>query len=113
MSTNTAQFIDDLDAGVFAEKLGKILSDVAAGVIDHDKVGNITIQLDMKRIGTSYQVAISHKLKSTKPTRKGKLTEEETTQTPMHVGKHGALSLFPENQFQMFNKTGQPQGEAK
>lgn len=107
MSTDVSEMFDDLDGGVFAEKLSKALSDVAAGVIDHDKAGKVTITLDMKRIGSSYQVAVNHKLAYTRPTAKGKVSEENTTQTPMHVGKGGALTLFPEGQGQMFTKKGE------
>lgn len=96
--TDAPQFVADLDAGVFAEKLGRALSDVAAGVIDNSKAGKVTITLDIKRIGESHQVAIAHKLAYTKPTRRGKSSEEDTTETPMHVGRGGSLSLFPQDQ---------------
>lgn len=107
MQTDVTELLNDLDAGVFAEKLGKALSEVAAAVIDHDKKGTVTIQLDMKRIGNSYQVAIAHKLAFTRPTSKGKVSEENSTETPMHVGKGGRLTLFHESQKQMFTKTGE------
>lgn len=107
MQTDVQQFIDELDAGNFQDKLGKILSAVAAGVIDHDRAGKVTITLDMRRIGTSHQVAINHKLQYTKPTMRGKASEEESTQTPMYVGKGGSMTLFPPNQKQMFDKKGQ------
>lgn len=37
MRTNVDDFISELDGGVFAQKLGQALSDVAAGTIDHGK----------------------------------------------------------------------------
>lgn len=106
--TNATQFIEDLDAGVFAEKLSTVLSDVAAGVIDHAKPGKVQITLEFNRIGNSYQVAIAHKLTYTKPTARGKITEENSTETPMHVGSGGVVTFFPENQAQMFDKKGEP-----
>ncbi|MGH1371159.1 MAG: hypothetical protein ACRBBW_03930 [Cellvibrionaceae bacterium] len=114
MQTNIQEFFDDLDGGVFGEKLAHILSDVAGAVIDHNKQGEVNIKLQLKRIGNSYQVGINHKLTYVKPTAKGKASEENTTETPMHVGKGGRLTLFPENQGSMFDKTGNvttPQGE--
>lgn len=111
MTTNISEFFDDIDGGVFAEKLSRALSDVAAGVIDHNKPGELTIKLKMKRIGSSYQLGINHKLSYVKPTAKGKVTEENTTETPMHVGSGGKLSLFPENQGQLFGKKGELQKE--
>ena len=106
MTTDVQELMADLDAGVFSEKLGKALSDVAAAVIDHNKSGQVTITLNLKRIGSSYQVAIGHKLAFTRPTARGKVSEENATETPMHVGEGGKLTLFPEGQGQMFTKTG-------
>jgi len=106
MTTDVTEFFSDLDGGAFEQKLARALSDVAGSVIDHDKEGAINITLKLKRIGSSYQVAVRHKLTFTRPTSKGKVSEENTTETPMHVGTGGRLTLFPENQEQMFTKTG-------
>jgi len=106
MSTKVEEFFADLDGGVFEQKLSAILSDVAGAVIDHGKVGQVTIQLNLKQIGSSYQIAIDHTLKYKRPTSKGSISEDNQTTTPMHVGTKGALSFFPENQGEMFNKTG-------
>lgn len=105
--TNVTTFIDDLDGGTFATKLGAILSDVGASVVDQHRVGEITLKLTVKPIGNSHQVAISHKLAYSRPTLRGKVSEEETTETPMYVGRGGAITLFPEGQGQMFTKQGQ------
>lgn len=107
MSTKVTQFIVDLDGGVFEEKLAAVLSDVAAGVIDHGKVGEVDIKLKMKQIGSSHQVAIEHTLKYKRPTSRGTIAEDNTTSTPMHVGSRGALSFFPENQGQLLGKQGE------
>ncbi len=106
MSTDVNEFFTDLDAGVFEKKLSRALSDVAAGVIDHEKVGEVVIKLKLKPIG-SYQIEVSQALTYTTPKRRGKLIESDETKTPMHVGKGGRLSFFPENQTQMFTKTGE------
>lgn len=103
-ATNTSEFINDLDGGVFEQKLGHVLSEVAAGVIDHNVQGKVVITLDLKRIGKSYQVEIKHKLSYKKPTSKGDISENNTTITPMYVGDGGKLSLFPEGQEQLFTK---------
>jgi len=106
MSTNVNEFIGELDAGVFEEKLSRAISDVAAGIVTQGKPGKVTVTLDMKQIGTSHQVAIDSKLVYVKPTAKGKVSEENTTQTPMYVGIGGKVTLFPEDQTQMFDKRG-------
>lgn len=108
MSTNIESVIADLDGGVLAEKLSHAISKVAAGVIDYDKSGSVTLSLKLKRLGSSYQVNIEHSLVYQAPTAKGHSSEKNTTSTPMHVGKGGRVSLFPENQTQMFDKQGNP-----
>lgn len=107
MSTNVEKFFSELDGGVFVEQLGAILSASAAGVVDHDRTGEVTIKLGLRKIGNGHQVAVNHTLKYSHPTKRGKIGEEQTTSTPMHVGKNGALSFFPENQGTMFDKRGQ------
>ena len=109
MSTNVQSFISDLDAGIFEEKLSRILSDVAGAVIDNKGAGKVTLQFDITQIGDTYQVAIKHKLAYTRPTMHGKASEEDIKVTPMHVGTNGALSFFPEDQTQMFDKRGKVQ----
>lgn len=97
-ATNVAELLGDLDAGVFAEKIGRALSAVALGVVQNGKAGKVNITLDVKQIATSRQVDVSHKLTFVEPTAKGKRSEENTTSTPLYVGKNGKLTLFPENQ---------------
>lgn len=111
--TDVIQFISDLDGGVVEQKIARMLSDVAAGVIDHSRSGSITIKLDLSRIGNSHQVEIKHKLTFNKPTAKGDITETNTTSTPMHVGVGGRLTLFPETQVpkgqqHIFDGKGEP-----
>lgn len=104
--TNVNQLLDDLDAGIFSQKLGKALSMVAAGVTDHGKEGKVTVTFTFKQIGDSSQVACAHKLNFIQPTSKGKVSEEQTTETPLFVNSGGELTLFPKKQDQMFDKHG-------
>lgn len=97
-TTAFSEMLPDLDAGVFEEKINRALADVALGVVTTGKTGKVTIELDLKQIASSNQVNVSHRLKYTRPTANGKLAEENTTATPMHVGVNGKLSLFPETQ---------------
>lgn len=100
------KFVGELDAGVFKQKLDRALSDVAMSCIATGKSGKVTITLDLKQIGNTHQVTVSHKLVYSKPTANGKMAEENETKTPMHVGSGGALSMFPEHQHQIFDKNG-------
>lgn len=97
-TTDVNALLDDLDAGVFREKIARALSDVAHGVVEYSKAGKVVITLELKQIADSRQVDMSHKLTYVAPTAKGKRSEENTTQTPLYVGRGGKLTLFPENQ---------------
>lgn len=96
--TDIGQFIADLDGGVFDQKVSKMLSDVAAAVIDQNKVGQVVIKLDLKRFEDTFQVVVSHDLSYKMPTRYGTKSENDKKATPMHVGVGGHMSLFPESQ---------------
>jgi hypothetical protein len=105
-STDITTLLGDLDAGVFAQRLGAALNDTALGVCHTGKKGRVTITLDLSRTGDSSQVLCTHQIKYARPTDKGKATEEHTTSTPLHVLKGGLLSLFPEKQDDMFRPAG-------
>jgi len=96
--TDAAQFLQDLDGGVFAEKISRILSDVAAGVMDNGRAGSVTISFDMKRFENTYQVVVAHKVSYKKPTLHGDISENNRTSTPMHVNTGGEMTLFPKSQ---------------
>ncbi|MFW6369092.1 MAG: hypothetical protein ACOC0J_00740 [Myxococcota bacterium] len=94
----TTQVLPDLDGGVFAEKISRAVQETAHGVAlhgDSKKRGKVIIELDLSRIGESTQIAVAHKLKYTKPTRRGKSHEEDTTETPLYVHQDGAVSIMP------------------
>lgn len=100
--TKPAEFIGELDAGVFESKLASALSTVALGVINNEKKqGKVTVTFTLSRIAESSQVNVAHKLDYSKPTRTGKESEETTTSTPMYVGRGGRMSISPDNQLDM------------
>jgi len=103
MKTDAATVLNDLNAGAFSQKVTAALAEVALGTILHGKVGKVAISLEFKQIENSDQVAITHKLTYSKPTEKGKVTEENTTSTPMFVGKGGLLSIMPDTQESLFS----------
>jgi len=105
-ATDVGEFITDLDGGVFDTKLSTALSQVAAAVVDHDKVGEVTVSFSFKKIPGTSQVHCAHKLKFNKPTMDGKAGEEESRTTPLHVGKFGRLTLAPENQLAFIDRDG-------
>ena len=106
MATKVDQFIADLNGGVLEEQLSAILSEVASAVVDHGRKGEVTLKLDIKKLGEGHQVQIEHTLKYKRPTMRGSRSEDSASTTPMHVGSKGALTFFPENQTTMFDKKG-------
>ena len=98
--------LEDLDGGVFSQKITASLKEVALGVAAHGKVGKVTVDFSFKRIGESMQVECLHSIKSVRPKAKGRVIEEDATSTPLHVNGQGALSLFPHAQGKLFNDDG-------
>lgn len=99
--TNFAEMIGDLNAGVFEQQVNQAISDVALGVVTQGKAGEVAVKLSLKQIGEGNQVSITHKLSYVKPTMRGKISEEASADTPMHVGTGGVVSLFPNAQTRM------------
>ena len=102
ITTRIDEMLHDLDAGVFAEKIGAAISQTALNTCVHGKPGRVTITFDMKRIGESSQVELKHTLTYKHPTANGEITEKDGTTTPLHVGPGGVLSLMPHEQGRLF-----------
>ncbi|MER1692083.1 hypothetical protein [Proteus mirabilis] len=114
--TNVPDFLSELDAGVFENKVSVALNDAALGVLNNGGKGKVIIELDIERLSNSMEekrVEITHKLKFTAPTLRGKRIEEDATKTPMYVGKGGKLTIMQEDQGQLFSLQGQPDGKLK
>ena len=107
-ATDVAEFITDLDGGQFDRMLSIALSQVAAGTCDNDGKGEVSVKFSFTKVPGAAQVICSHALKFTRPTADGKASEEVTRKTALHVGKFGRLTLAPENQMAMFDRTGAP-----
>ena len=102
---NFTSTLEDLDAGVFLDKVSRAVRETSMAVAqngDNKKKGKVTIELSISRIGDSRQVNIDHKLVFHRPTSRGKAYEENTTSTAMYVGKDGGLSIVPQSQTHLF-----------
>lgn len=101
MKTDVNEFVTDLECGTFEQKLGSVLSDVAAACSDYDKKGEVTIKLKFRKISNA-QINITHELQYNRPTGKGTLRENTSSNTVFHVGKGGKMTLLPDTQTDFF-----------
>ncbi|MBE0148281.1 hypothetical protein FOT80_02590 [Serratia fonticola] len=114
--TNVPDFLGELDAGVFLNKISAALNATALGVLNNGGKGKVVLEFDLDRLSNSVEekrVSIKHKLKFVTPTPRGKVSEEDTTETPMYVGKGGKLTILQEDQGQLFTVAGHPDGKLK
>ena len=105
--SDIAEFLGELDAGVYEQKLHRTISETALATMAHNKCGEITLKFKVTPINQS-QVKIVHSIVSSAPTMHGSKSEKNSTSTHMYVGEKGKMSIFPENQADMFNKKGSP-----
>lgn len=88
--------LDVMNANVTKQRIEAALKDVAIGVANTEKVGKVTVTFDIKpQKGTNGQVNIDAKVSFSKPTDKGKRSEEITDSTPMFISREG-LSALPD-----------------
>ena len=86
--TVVPDFLGELDAGVFMNKIAAALNTTALGVLNNGTKGKVVLTFDIERMGNSVEekrVKIKHKLNYVTPTPRGKASEEDTTETPMWV----------------------------
>lgn len=95
--TEVHEFIDELGAGALKEKIANALSEVALSTVLHADAkakGKLSLDFTFHKMGDS-QIIIQHKIATDRPTRRGRTTEHDTTETAMYVGKGGVLSVSP------------------
>lgn len=105
--TNPLHQLEMLDAGIFAKKTAQAITATALSTVAQDgnaKTGVVTITLEFKRIQDSDQVHIKHTLKYSKPTKRGKQAEEDTTHSVAHVATTGELSINAYDQRDLFEQ---------
>lgn len=112
--TDVPVFLGDLDGGVFINKIAAALNEVSLGVLNNGQKGKVAITFTVDRLSNSLEekrVVIKHQLAYSKPTPRGKTSEEDTTETPMYVGRGGKLAILQEDQGQLFTLQGQTDGK--
>lgn len=102
---NIQQLLGELGGGEFEQKVDASLGEVAAAVVIHEKVGQVQITLDMKPIKNSGQVMMTYTVKYKMPTQNGSMVEDNASSCPMHVGQGGSITIFPDNQKDLFTES--------
>ncbi|HBQ7263246.1 TPA: hypothetical protein L8Q31_004519 [Klebsiella pneumoniae] len=114
--TNVPDFLGELDAGVFINKIAGALNTAALGVLNNGSKGKVVLTFDIDRMGNSIEekrVMIKHKLQYITPTQRGKVSEEDTTETPMFVNRGGKLTILQEDQGNLFTLGGDPDAKLR
>ncbi|HCI6869693.1 TPA: hypothetical protein NPP97_002016 [Klebsiella variicola subsp. variicola] len=114
--TNVPDFLGELDAGVFINKIAGALNTAALGVLNNGSKGKVVLTFDIDRMGNSIEekrVMIKHKLQYITPTPRGKVSEEDTTETPMFVNRGGKLTILQEDQCNLFTLGGEPDAKLR
>lgn len=114
--TNVPDFLGELDAGVFINKIAGALNNAALGVLNNGSKGKVVLTFDIDRMGNSIEekrVMIKHKLQYITPTPRGKVSEEDTTETPMFVNRGGKLTILQEDQGNLFTLGGEPDAKLR
>ena len=104
--------LPDLDAGLFVRKLSRALADTALAVTSQDgksKKGKVTITFNIARLSDNgNQVVMEHQVVYSRPTKRGKATEQDSTETPMYVSGNGSMTLLPFKQEDLFKQSNAP-----
>lgn len=95
------EVLGEFDGGQFMLMLARALGSVSASVVDNERKGKITIELDISKIKKTHQVTIKHAMKFSRPTLDGEASEKVSRETVMHVGKFGKLTVMPEAQMDL------------
>lgn len=105
--TDISKFIEELGAGTFEDRVRRALVETTLLAMETERTGELVMRFKIKPVGIS-QVNIAHEIEFKAPTKHGIKTEKNKTETVMHVGEKGTLSLFPERQEQLFTPKGEP-----
>lgn len=104
--SEVAELLGELGAGTFEEKLSRVINETASAVMANEREGEVVLKFKIKPI-SNCQAKVMHTIEFKAPTLNGIKSEKNTTDTVMYVGQKGKMSLFPEDQMQMFSKRGE------
>jgi len=96
--TNVDDFLGELNAGMFIDKLAHLLSNAALGTVlngQGNKKGKVTCEFSFSKVGENDQIIVQTKMSHSTPTKRGKKSEDDVSDTPMFVGKGGKITIAP------------------
>lgn len=99
--SDIGEFIGECGAGTFEEKVNAALKEAGYSAMKHTAPSEIILKLKITPSNQS-QAKVEHTIETLMPTLNGKKKETNKTNTIMYVGEKGKLSIFPENQSDMF-----------
>lgn len=97
-ATDVQDFLNSLNAGVFVQQLGQVLSDVGHSAVAFQKKGVIkaTFEIIPKSDSENSElVDVKFKLEFAEPTKRGTRKEDSEVKHPMYVTVEG-IKLFQE-----------------
>lgn len=113
-ATDLNHVLDHANAGILREKIEAMISEAARGVVNHGygrKKGEVTITFKISNFGDpeNGQVMLEHELKNSIPTKRGKKTEQDITESVFFAGRGGKLTfeqpkVDDQDQFGLVNK---------
>lgn len=102
--------LQEFNAGIFLAQAEEVLKQAALGVIYHgvkNKKAKVTLTINLSRFDDPDKpdmVNVEHSWAFDHPTKRGKRTETNSTETPMHVSREGHLSIISYDQDDAFGK---------
>lgn len=103
--TNVNQFFEELEAGIVHERLGVLLTSLAAAAMRSRTASTLTLKMSIKPVESSQtQVEVKHDItsKMTKITGRGTVQETDTGTTILYSNEDSTVSLYPTNQMDAF-----------
>lgn len=107
---NIIETLEELNAGVFLMQVEEILKQTALGVIyngNKGKKGKVTLTFSIARVedpDKTDKVLVEHTWALESPTKRGKKSETNKTDTEMYVSREGCLSIISYDQTDAFGK---------
>lgn len=101
--TDIYDFFGELEAGTYAERLGRIINLVALHSAEYKKKAKIQITLGLSPYGQG-QVAVVHTLKYEHPKADGSKSETFEGMTLYFMDINGTLTVNPSDQYDLFQK---------